>query len=346
MRILITSDAAGGVGVVSAELARALRARGHQVRLVVFDPAGAGGAARFRLEWMDDQGDGSALAAETERARAHLAAEARSFRPEVVHCNQFAFVGAVAGAASLLAVHSDVVSWWRGVKAALPPDTGYQRWYFQLARRALQHAAAVVAPTHAAAADVAASFGWTSPVRVIPNGCEAPTAAPTGVRSGAASVGRLWDQAKQFERLAEAARMARVEVRVAGDIRHPVSGRAAAPAQGLRWLGQLDREGVARLLASSQIYVGASCYEPFGLAALEAAHAGCALLLADIPSFREVWNDAATYFPSHDGRQLANALLGMLAAPAAGGAACARARRLYSAQAMATAYERVYAALA
>jgi glycosyltransferase involved in cell wall biosynthesis len=42
-------------------------------------------------------------------------------------------------------------------------------------------------------------------------------------------------------------------------------------------------------------------YEPFGLSVLEAALAGCALVLGDIPSLRENWDGAAVFVdPSND----------------------------------------------
>ena len=41
------------------------------------------------------------------------------------------------------------------------------------------------------------------------------------------------------------------------------------------------------------IFARPARYEPFGLAILEAAQAGCALVLGDIPSLRELWADAA-----------------------------------------------------
>jgi len=36
-------------------------------------------------------------------------------------------------------------------------------------------------------------------------------------------------------------------------------------------------------------------YEPFGLAVLEAADAGCPLVLSDIPTFRELWGGVAAF---------------------------------------------------
>ncbi len=48
--------------------------------------------------------------------------------------------------------------------------------------------------------------------------------------------------------------------------------------------------------AQSKIYLCTSIYEPFGLAPLEAALCGCAVVANDIPSLREVWSDGALFF--------------------------------------------------
>ena len=44
------------------------------------------------------------------------------------------------------------------------------------------------------------------------------------------------------------------------------------------------------------MYLCTSLYEPFGLAPLEAALCGCAVVARDLPSLREVWGDSALYF--------------------------------------------------
>jgi glycosyltransferase involved in cell wall biosynthesis len=49
-------------------------------------------------------------------------------------------------------------------------------------------------------------------------------------------------------------------------------------------------------------------YEPFGLAVLEAAQAGCPLVLADIPTFVELWGGAAEFVPPGDDGTLADVL--------------------------------------
>jgi glycosyltransferase involved in cell wall biosynthesis len=86
-----------------------------------------------------------------------------------------------------------------------------------------------------------------------------------------------------------------------------------------------------------------SRYEPFGLAPLEAAARGCALLLSDVPSFREIWGDAARYCRS--AADLRAALLDLAAgAPPARQAARQRAAR-YTIARTAAAYARLYARL-
>jgi glycogen synthase len=56
------------------------------------------------------------------------------------------------------------------------------------------------------------------------------------------------------------------------------------------------------------VYVLPAKYEPFGLSALEAALAGCALVLGDIPTLREIWQDAAIYVDTTDAKALADAV--------------------------------------
>lgn len=57
-------------------------------------------------------------------------------------------------------------------------------------------------------------------------------------------------------------------------------------------------------------------FEPFGLAVLEAAQAGCPLVLSDIPTFRELWDGAATFVAPGDVGGFADAVAGLLADPA------------------------------
>lgn len=61
---------------------------------------------------------------------------------------------------------------------------------------------------------------------------------------------------------------------------------------GYNWV---QDEEVASLMRKHKVYVGPSKHESFGLCPLEAALSGCALVLSDIPVFRELWGDNALY---------------------------------------------------
>jgi glycosyltransferase involved in cell wall biosynthesis len=98
--------------------------------------------------------------------------------------------------------------------------------------------------------------------------------------------------------------------------------------------------------AQASIFVAPSRYEPFGLAALEAALAGCALVLGDLPTLRELWTGAAMFVPPDDRDQLRQALASLIEdderRAALGGLAKDRAAS-FSAARMTAAYRNVYA---
>ncbi|WP_267126621.1 glycosyltransferase, partial [Xanthomonas sacchari] len=96
------------------------------------------------------------------------------------------------------------------------------------------------------------------------------------------------------------------------------------------------------------VYALPARYEPFGLSALEAAQAGCALVLGDIPSLREVWGDAALYVDPDDAQALTAQLQRLIGDPLLRQRMARRAvaqARHYTATAMAAAYRQRYRAL-
>ena len=108
-----------------------------------------------------------------------------------------------------------------------------------------------------------------------------------------------------------------------GDPTHP-NGTRSAPDH-VRLLGCLAPAQVAEHLARAAIYCLPARYEPFGLSALEAGMSGCALVLGDIPSLREVWGDAALFVPPDDPDALRVALCRLIEnASLSAGDGCAR----------------------
>lgn len=106
-------------------------------------------------------------------------------------------------------------------------------------------------------------------------------------------------------------------------------------------------EGQLRqLYARTAIYAATSRYEPFGLAPLEAALSRCAIVANDIPSFHELWGEAACYFRHNDPESLRENLSRLsrdreLCSRYAG-LAQARARQRFTSERMVEDYLNVY----
>ena len=101
---------------------------------------------------------------------------------------------------------------------------------------------------------------------------------------------------------------------VAGSTDHPQGGRAAALAN-VQATGALTAGDLAGLYARAPIFALPARYEPFGLAVLEAAAAGCALVLGDIPSLRENWSGAAIFVDAKDPAALRATINALIANP-------------------------------
>src|SRR3546814_9443647 len=105
----------------------------------------------------------------------------------------------------------------------------------------------------------------------------------------------------------------------------------------------MDEGDMQRWLARAPIYVAPALYEPFGLGVVEAAQAGCALILSDIPSFRELWEGAAIFVDPHNPHAITAAieiLIDHEPLTRERGAAAARRAARYTVPAMAESIDR------
>jgi glycosyltransferase involved in cell wall biosynthesis len=353
-RVLMTADAVGGVWTYALDLAGGLAAHGVETALAVLGPEPAADqekAARavpglrllstgLPLDWLAETPE------EVEAAGAALAALAAETGADVVHLHSPALAAGAARfpAPVVASCHSCVGTWWEAVREGpLPPDFA---WRARLVARGCADADALVAPTAAFAAAKARFYGLAEPPAVVRNGRRpSPLPAAGGPAPFAFTAGRLWDEGKNLRALdCAAARLAgSVPVLAAGPTEGPGGARVALGHIGT--LGRLSEGEVARRLAERPVFVSAALYEPFGLAVLEAAQAGCALVLSDIPAFRELWDGAAEFVPAEDDRAIAAAIGRAARDPdRLGAAARARAER-YTVEAMAAGTAAVYRAL-
>jgi len=302
MRVFMTTDAIGGVWRYSKMLAAALATGGTEVRLGVVGEAPETGAPPgidavhlgVPLDWLAGSADGLAA------ARRRIAAAAGSWDADVIQINQPAFAGDGYPAPVIAVAHSCVETWWRGtLGVAAPNDWG---WHRDAVRDGLRRAACAVAPSAAFAAQLQQAYGLESPPRAVLNGIGPRTGHGVKQRHLLAA-GRGWDESKNFAVLDRAAADILWPVRMAGSCAGLEGGHVDF-AQ-LACLGELDAAAMADAFAAAPIFVSPSLYEPFGLAVVEAAQAGAALLLSDIPTFRELWPDAALFFDPRDPAALA-----------------------------------------
>lgn len=351
MKILLTTDTVGGVWDHTVTLARELDAAGHEVLVAVVGeprderlaalPVGVQVVWRaYRLEWMQD------AAEDVQTAGEWLAGLAEVWSADVVHLNQIAYAAREFAAPVLVAVHSDVLSWFahvHGHEAPADDWSVYARWL----RAGLRAADAVVTPTAYQGALVMRYYG-VEPTRVIHNGIAFDAEEPAErAEPLVLSVGRLWDRGKGVDVLDEAAALLAPDappIHVIGETTAPHG--EICTVQNVVCHGRVERAQVDEWMRRASIYAAPSRYEPFGLAPLEAALHGCALILSDIGTFRELWDGCAEFFPSGDALALAQAIRRLLCddprRERLAKAARTRAMRRYTAQRMAAEYIDLY----
>lgn len=370
LRVLLTTDAVGGVWDYTASLARVLWSRGVEVfvgvlgsprraHLESLGPQIPWSAAPFHLDWVPGGVE------DVRTAREWVRWLADEWRADVVHLNQLALTTDM-GRPAVVVSHGDPFSWWREVKGGAPPEAWAR--YGEMVAESLGQTRLLIAPTRYQSDLLERAYGRAAD-RVIHNGVAIPappaTDRPRRWLPGGAriergpqrdphrivAVGRAWDPAKGMDIVDDALDLmgeGAPPAHLVGGCHGP-AGERYVPRR-LRAEGRVGRRGVNRWLRKAGIYVSASRYEPFGLGALEAALHRCRLVLSDIGSHRELWDGCAEFFPSGDAAALARVLEDVLEIPehrnATPDRAAQRAVRHLGLDAMADGYLEAYAHVA
>ncbi|WP_257167052.1 glycosyltransferase family 4 protein [Bradyrhizobium sp. SRS-191] len=298
----MTTDTVGGVWRYATSLATALGDLGVEVHLVTLgrrmssdqraDIAGSGIRVietDLALEWQDPEGR------DVDEARRVLHAIACDVEPDVVHLNSFREATFDWEAPVLVVTHSCVGSWGLACNETQFLQDPQWQCYSARVTEGLRRAAAWVAPSSAFGEVVGRLYDPPRPRRLIWNGIASRDDLPANKQMVVLAAGRMWDKAKNVRALAEIAAGCPCPIHVAG------SGLdRAGSAEHLHALGELAHAELQQRMSHAAIFVSPALYEPFGLSVLEAAAAGCALVLSDIPTFRELWQDAAVFVPPGD----------------------------------------------
>ena len=190
------------------------------------------------------------------------------------------------------------VTRWEAVHGGPIPEAF--AWRAELIEAGLKRADAVVCPTVAHAQRVQARFGLGQVPLAVHAGRAPLSVRGTAQHDYVLTAGRLWDEGNNLEVLDAAARRIGVPVRAAGPLRRPQGDEVIF--DNLHCLGNLNEAEITRWLSARPVFVSTALYDPLGVSILTAASAGCALILADIPDFRELWDEVAIFVSPNDER--------------------------------------------
>lgn len=303
-RVLLTLDAVGGIWRHTLDLARGLALRGIQCLLVGAGPPPSAQAAAeatalsgIELAWTGQPLDWLARSeAELAALDAELGRLARHWGADLLHLSLPSQAAALpCDQPVVVTSHSCTATWWEAVRGcALPEEL---RWQVRRNRHGFGRAGIVLVPTAAHGAALRRVYGVALRVRQVANATRLRRLHEPK-EAFVLAAGRWWDEGKNGRTLDQAAARIAWPVVMAGALAGP-DGTAIEIRHALA-MGEVRAEAMLAMMDRAGIFVSTALYEPFGLAVLEAAASGAALVLADIPTFRELWDGAAVFVAGDD----------------------------------------------
>jgi glycosyltransferase involved in cell wall biosynthesis len=320
LHVLMTADAVGGVWQYTLDLSEGLRPCGVRTTIAVLGPppsadqqalAEATGAklilTGLPLDWTAHSRH------EVEEASRTIARIAAQIRPDLLHLNSPALAANAPFDVPVVAVcHSCVATWWQAVKGGSLPEEFV--WRTELVARGYASAGRLLAPTLAFAQATAQAYDLVQTPTVVRNGRRSVSVSRSVPDEQIVfTAGRLWDEGKNFAVIDRVASHLTVPVLAAGPLEGPNGTHVkAAHAKVLGWLSDAE---ITQNLSAKPIFISMARYEPFGIAVLEAAQMECALVLSDIPTFRELWEGAALFVDPRDEKAIAEIINRLLQDP-------------------------------
>lgn len=323
MHILVTADSLSGSWTYTRELVTGLVTRGVRVTLVSFGEIPLPEQTSwmdhlhgleyrptaFRLEWMQEAEE------DLPESSAYLAALVRELRPDILHFNQFCYGNLAVDVPRVVMAHGDLITWTQAVQNRAPRPERSLAWYRNTVLRGLDAADAVVAPSAWMLDRVTACYGRPQRAEVIHPGRNPIFFNPYVSKDDCVlAVGRLVDAGKQVFLLTQQPHSIPVCIVGAEQTvpvpRIPIRAdvKLATDQTSVAIRGPQTEAQLRALFSRAAIYAATSRYEPLGMPALEAAFSRCAIVANDIPSFREIWGDAALYFRTNDAASLAESI--------------------------------------
>jgi glycogen(starch) synthase len=320
VHVLVTGDILSGSWTYTRELVIGLVTRGVRVTLVTFGEIPLPEQTTwmdhlhgldyrptaFRLEWMQEAEE------DLPESSAFLACLVRELRPDLLHLNQFAYGDLPVNVPRIVMAHGDLITWGDAVRDRLQKPPRSMAWYRQTVLRGIAHADALVAPSAWMLERITSCYGEPPRSEVIYPGRNPIFFNPYVSKDDCVlAVGRLVDAGKQVSLLTQQTHPVPVCI-VGAEHTVPVPRipiradvKIATDQTSVAIRGPQTEAQLRALYSRASIYAATARYEPLGMPALEAAFSRCAIVANDIPSYREIWDDAALYFRTNDAVSLA-----------------------------------------
>lgn len=320
MHVLVTADSLSGSWTYVRELVTGLVTRGVRVTLVSFGEIPLPEQTSwmdhlhgldyiptaFRLEWMQEAEE------DLPESSAFLVSLVRELHPDVLHLGQFCYGSVRVDVPKVVMAHGDLITFSQAVHDRPSQAARSMSWYRKTVLQGLAGADVVVAPSAWMLDRISNCYCRPQRSEVIYPSRNPIFFNPYVSKDDCVlAVGRLVDASKQVFLLTQ--RPHPLPVCIVGaehtvpipriPIRADVKLSTDQTSVAIRG-AQTDAQ-LRALYSRAAIYAATSRYEPLGMPALEAAFSRCAIVANDIPSFREIWGDAALYFRTNDAASLA-----------------------------------------
>lgn len=317
MQILMTTDTLGEVWPYSLNLARALKPFNVHIHLASMGAIPGESqkeeieklknvtlhSSNWQLEWMNNPWD------EVEAAGHWLKYLQSEIRPDLIHLNHYSLAALPWKSPVVLVAHGSLLGWWEALKGTPPPE-GYQAYRIKV-NRGIQAASMVVAGTTSTLEELRRLYGPIARTQLIHHSIINPQPTPGAKQPFILAHGSREQETDRPDFCESLAAHGLLWPLLVFDERQ-TAGEQQTSTPNLHRLGQLSRQALTERMAQAAVYLHPLRYDPFGLTVLEAAHAGCALVLADIPVMRELWQDAALFIDVTDAATAHKQIEGLL----------------------------------
>ncbi len=323
MHVLVTADTLSGSWTYIRELVTGLITRGVRVTLVSFGEIPLPDQTSwmehlhgleyrptaFRLEWMDE------APADLRESSEFLVRVVEETQPDLLQLHQFCHGALPVDVPRVIMAHGDLISWSLAVQGCQPRTTRWLNWYRDMVRSGIAAADAIVAPSTWMLDTVRETYGHARREIVIYPGRNPIFFNPYISKDDSVlAVGRLIDAGKQVFLLTQYAHSFPICI-VGSEHTVPVSRipiradvKVATKEASVAIRGPQTEAQLRTLYSRAAVYAATARYEPLALAPLDAAFSRCAIVANDIPTYRELWGDAALYFRTNDAASLAQIL--------------------------------------